>query len=81
MQTLTITGLDDIRVYEMYEKDGKLGARKSEERKLEDNPDNSPLNRESLTCFDYDYKSKVAKIGFYRSTDTRCLYLWILKNS
>jgi hypothetical protein len=27
MQTLTITGLDDIRVYEIYEEDGKSAAR------------------------------------------------------
>ena len=48
---------------------------------LEDTPDNSPLNRESLTCFDYDYETREAKIGFYRATDTRCLYMWICKNS
>ena len=74
MQTLTITGLDDIRVYEIFDKEGKYDFRLSEEKPLKDNPDNSPLNRESLTCFDYEYKTNKASVGFYRSTDTRCLY-------
>jgi len=68
-------------VYQLVEKDGKYEARKTEDKQLKETPDNAPLNRESLTCFDYNFDSNIASIGFYRATDTRCLYMWILKQS
>ena len=48
---------------------------------MEEQTDNSPLGRDSLTHFNYDSETRKAEICFYRATDTRCMYMWILEQS
>jgi len=53
----------------------------TEQRVLDEQIDNSPLNRDSLTHFEHDTHNRQAKISFFRATDTRCMYMWIMQQS
>lgn len=81
LNSLTVTGMDCIRRYHIENVNGKYKANFLIQKTLENSIDHVPLNRESLVSWEFDEETNEAKIGFYRATDTKCLYHWIFEKS
>jgi hypothetical protein len=60
--------------------EGKYTAKKEHWIEMRDSPTNFSLNKDSLVFCDKDETQDV-QVAFYRSTNLRCLYLWLLLNS
>ena len=81
LSSVTVTGMDCIRRYHLGQKNGKYSAKFLTSKTIEQSIDYVPLNRDSLTSWEYEEDKKEATIRFYRATDTRCLYHWLFQQN
>lgn len=81
LNSITITGMDSIRRYHVRLENEKYIPEFLTKKNVEDPIDYIPLNRESLTSWAFDEETTEARIGFYKATDTRCLYHWLFQQS
>lgn len=54
----------------MFLHDGRFVSQLVLARELKETPDNAPLIRDSLTCFDYNFDTNVATIAFIGAYDS-----------
>jgi hypothetical protein len=81
LSSVTVTGMDCIRRYHLSQNGGKYASTFLHSKEIEQSIDYVPLNRESLASWEFDEEKNEVSIGFYRATDTRCLYHWIFQES
>ena len=81
LSSVTVTSMDCIRRFHLGQKDGTYNSKILTSKPIENSIDYVPLNRESLASWEYNDDTKEATIGFYRATDTRCLYHWLFMES
>jgi hypothetical protein len=81
LSSVTVTGMDCIRRYHVGQSNGKYSSKFLTSKPIEASIDYVPLNRESLTSWNYEEEKKETTVGFYRATDTRCLYHWLFQES
>jgi len=60
--------------------EGRYQTNKEHQIEMRDSPTNFSLNKDSLVFCEKEDSSDV-QVAFYRSTNLRCLYLWLLLNS
>lgn len=81
LNSITVTGMDSIRRYHISKVNEKFVAKLLSQKDIQQSIDYVPLNRESLTSFDFEEEQLQVTIMFYRATDTRCLYYWLFEKS
>ena len=81
LNSFTVSGMDCIRRYHLSKVQEKFTSKLLIQKEIQQSIDYVPLNRESLTSFDFEEESLNVTIVFYRATDTRCLYHWLFEKS
>jgi len=82
MQAIAVTTTENNLVLHkiILDADGKYSSQKEDTLPMKDSPTNFSLNKDSLVYCEKDEGEDIS-IAFYRSTDLRCLYMWLLTNS
>ena len=71
---------NQLILHKINTENGKYTAKKEDSLSMKESPTNFSLCKDSLIYCEKDENNDV-HIAFYRSTDVRCLYMWILLNS
>ena len=81
MQAIAVTTTESmIILHQIRFENGKYIANKEDELAMEASPTNFSLTKDSLVYCEKSDDNK-AYLAFYRSTDLRCQYMWMLINS
>lgn len=82
MQAIAVTTTENNLVLHkiLLDDAGKYRSIKEDTLPMKDSPTNFSLNKDSLVYCEKDEGDQIS-IAFYRSTDLRCLYMWLLTNS
>ena len=81
MQAIAVTTTENNLILHKINlnSDGKYTSKKEDSLEMKESPTNFSLSKDSLIYCEKDENGKV-DIAFYRSTDVRCLYMWLLTN-
>ena len=81
MQAIAVTTTENKLILHKINlnSDGKYSSKQEDEINMKESPTNFSQCKDSLIYCDKDENGKV-DIAFYRSTDVRCLYMWLLSN-
>lgn len=81
MQAIAVTTTENqLILHKINLENGKFKAKKEDCLAMKESPTNFSLSKDSLIYCEKDENNEV-HIAFYRSTDVRCLYMWLLLNS